>query len=94
MTAINEIAPDLFRLSMPYTRQTEDILRSLAGLKPQTLAVRHGSLYRGQGERLLTGLAGVIRENFDQAAPCAAPDSDPATPVGNSVVTERPPTVS
>jgi flavorubredoxin len=51
---------------MPYTRATEGVLRSLAELKPETLAVMHGSSYRGQGEHLLTELAGVIKENFDQ----------------------------
>jgi flavorubredoxin len=52
---------------MPYTRSTEKVLRSLADLKPETLAVMHGSSYRGPGDRLLTDLAGVIRENFDRA---------------------------
>ena len=52
---------------MPYTRQTEGVLRSLAGLKPEALAVMHGSSYLGPGDLLLTELAGVIRENFDQA---------------------------
>jgi flavorubredoxin len=51
---------------MPYTRQTEGVLRSLAGLKPQTLAVMHGSSYVGPAERLLIDLGGVIREHFDQ----------------------------
>ena len=52
---------------IPYTRETEGVLKSLAGLKPETLAVMHGSSYVGQGDRLLTGLASVINENFDQA---------------------------
>jgi flavorubredoxin len=52
---------------MPYTRQTEGVLRSLAELKPETLAVMHGSSYRGQCDRLLTDLAGVIKDEFDQA---------------------------
>jgi flavorubredoxin len=52
---------------MPYTRATEGVLRSLAELKPETLAVMHGSSYRGAGERLLTELAGVIKESFDRA---------------------------
>ena len=52
---------------MPYTRQTEGVLCSLAGLKPETLADMHGSSYIGQADRLLTDLAGVIKENFDQA---------------------------
>ncbi len=51
---------------MPYTRQTEGVLHSLAELKPQTLAVMHGSSYIGPGERLLSDLAGVIKETFDQ----------------------------
>jgi hypothetical protein len=52
---------------MVYTRQTEAVLRSLADLKPETLAVMHGSSYIGPGDRLLTGLAGVIKETFDRA---------------------------
>ncbi len=43
---------------MPYTRQTEGVLRSLADLKPETLAVMHGSSYIGQCDQLLTDLAG------------------------------------
>jgi flavorubredoxin len=49
---------------IPYTRQTDGILRSLAELKPETLAVMHGSSYVGRGDRLLAGLAGVIKEIF------------------------------
>jgi flavorubredoxin len=52
---------------MPYTRQTEGVLRSLAQLRPETLAVMHGSSYIGQGDRLLTDLAGAIKDNFDRA---------------------------
>jgi len=52
---------------MPYTRQTEGVLHSLAGLKPDTLAVMHGSSYRGPCDRLLRDLAGVIKEEFDPA---------------------------
>jgi flavorubredoxin len=51
---------------MPYTRQTEGVLRSLADLKPETLAVMHGSSYSGPADSLLTGLAGVIKEIFDR----------------------------
>lgn len=51
---------------MPYTRQTEGILRSLAELKPETLAVMHGSSYRGPCDKLLTDLAGVIKQEFDK----------------------------
>jgi len=52
---------------MPYTRQTEGLLRSLAALKPETLAVMHGSSYIGQADQLLIDLAGVLKESFDQA---------------------------
>jgi flavorubredoxin len=49
---------------MPYTRQTEGVLRGLAALDPATLAVMHGSSYTGKSGTLLTGLAGVIKESF------------------------------
>jgi len=52
---------------MPYTRQTEGVLRSLAELKPATLAVMHGASYQGAGDRMLTDLAGVIRNTFEAA---------------------------
>ena len=51
---------------IPYTRRSEGVLRSLAELKPETLAVMHGSSYIGQGDKVLTGLAEVIREIFDK----------------------------
>lgn len=51
---------------MPYTRQTEGVLQSLAALKPEALAVMHGSSYLGACDRLLTSLAGVIKEEFDK----------------------------
>jgi hypothetical protein len=50
---------------MPYTRQTEGVLRALAGLRPATLAVMHGSSFIGDGGRLLNDLSGVIRATFD-----------------------------
>lgn len=51
---------------MPYTRSTDGVLRRLADLKPETLAVMHGSSFRGNGSRQLTELAEVIRESFDR----------------------------
>jgi flavorubredoxin len=51
---------------MPYMRQTAGVLRSLAELKPEVLAVMHGSSYRGTCDKLLTDLAGVIKEEFDK----------------------------
>jgi hypothetical protein len=52
---------------MPYTPATEGVLRSLAELKPGTLAVMHGSSFRGPADRQLIELAGVVKENFDRA---------------------------
>jgi hypothetical protein len=43
------------------------VLKSLADLKPETLAVMHGSTFVGQCDRLLTSLASEIKENFAQA---------------------------
>ncbi len=54
---------------MPYTRQTEGVLRGLADLKPETLAVMHGSSYIGQSDKLLVDLAGVISESFGETIP-------------------------
>jgi len=50
---------------MPYTSQTEGVLRGLADLEPETLAVMHGSAYIGKSGRLLADLAGVIKESFN-----------------------------
>ena len=52
---------------MPYTRQTEGVLRSLAELRPETLAAMHGSSYIGRCDQLLSQLAGVVKETFDPA---------------------------
>jgi hypothetical protein len=49
---------------MPYTHATKNVLGQLATLRPQTLAVMHGSSFAGDGAKQLTGLAGVIEENF------------------------------
>jgi len=52
---------------MPYTVQTEGVLRGLAALQPETLAVMHGSSYIGRSDKLLTDLAGVIKDEFGKA---------------------------
>jgi hypothetical protein len=51
---------------MPYTSQTAGVLQSLADLKPDRLAVMHGSSYAGACDRSLRDLAGVIQEAFDR----------------------------
>ena len=50
---------------VPYTIKTEGVLRGLAELKPEALAVMHGSSFVGPCDRLLNGLAGVIKEAFE-----------------------------
>ena len=49
---------------LPYTPMTEGILKKLAGLKPKTLAIMHGSSFTGDGEQALLGLSTVLRETF------------------------------
>jgi flavorubredoxin len=49
---------------MPYTPYTDATLRRLAELGPQTLALMHGSTYRGDGRSAILELAGVIREKL------------------------------
>jgi flavorubredoxin len=45
---------------MPYTATTDATLRRLAALEPRTLAVMHGSSYRGDGGAALRGLADAL----------------------------------
>ncbi len=42
-------------------------MRSLADLKPESLAVMHGPSYAGPCDGLLSGLAEVIRGSFEGA---------------------------
>lgn len=55
-----------FAYATPYTPQTERVLRSLASLKPQRLAIMHGSSFAGDGERALCDLATVIKETLGE----------------------------
>lgn len=52
---------------MPYTQATEGVLRALAALQPETLAVMHGSSFHGAADQQLVGLAGALQETFDRA---------------------------
>lgn len=47
---------------MPYTPYTDQALQRLAGLSPRTLAVMHGSSFRGDGGSEIRELAVVIKE--------------------------------
>ncbi|MGH8609047.1 MAG: MBL fold metallo-hydrolase [Gammaproteobacteria bacterium] len=46
---------------MPYTPYTYSTLHRLAALKPRTLAVMHGSSFRGNGEKAILDLAAVTK---------------------------------
>jgi flavorubredoxin len=47
---------------MPYTPYTESTLRRLAALEPRTLALMHGTSFRGQGRVAILELAEVVKE--------------------------------
>jgi hypothetical protein len=47
---------------MPYTPYTDSTLRRLAELEPRTLALMHGSSFRGDCRKAIQDLAIVIRE--------------------------------
>lgn len=49
---------------MPYTPYTDSTLRRLADLEPRTLALMHGSSFRGDGRTAILDLAGVIQEKL------------------------------
>lgn len=62
---------EAFRAPMDYyahAPQTGAILEKLAGEKPTTLAVMHGSAWRGDGARLLRELAVALRVRASAAA--------------------------
>jgi flavorubredoxin len=47
---------------LPYTAFTDGIFQRLAALEPTTLAVMHGSSYRGDGRKAILDLAVVVRD--------------------------------
>jgi len=49
---------------MPYTPYTDATLHRLADLEPQTLALMHGSTFRGDCRTAILDLAGVIKEKI------------------------------
>ena len=52
---------------MPYTPYTDSTLQRLADLEPRTLAVMHGSSFRGDGRSAIQDLAAVIKETLGKA---------------------------
>jgi hypothetical protein len=47
---------------MAYTPYTDQTMQRLADLAPRTLALMHGSTFRGDGRRAILDLAEVIKE--------------------------------
>ncbi len=56
---------------MPYTPYTDSTLHRLAGLKPSTLAVMHGSSFRGDGGKAILDLAAVIKDLLSKPEACS-----------------------
>jgi hypothetical protein len=52
---------------VPYSGRTDRAMRTLAELKPRTLAAMHGSTYVGDGERALLDLNDVLRQIFGES---------------------------
>jgi flavorubredoxin len=57
---------------MPFTPYTMSTLQRLAALSPRTLAVMHGSSFRGDGGAAILRLADVIKETLDKPEPSAS----------------------
>jgi flavorubredoxin len=53
---------------MPYTPYTDRTLRRLADLHPRTLALMHGSTFRGDGSKAILDLAKVLKETLGKPA--------------------------
>lgn len=52
--------------SIPYTPLTDGTLKKLADLRPQRLAVMHGSSFSGEGERALRELAVMLKATMGE----------------------------
>ena len=52
----------------PYTPYTEELFKRLAALKPERLAIMHGSSFEGDGAQALSDLAVVFKETFGATA--------------------------
>jgi len=63
-TSITEGMAGPLAKDMPYTPYTDATLRRVAELEPRTLALMHGTSFRGDGRRAILDLAGVIQEKL------------------------------
>ena len=71
-TSITEGMAGPLAHDMPYTPYTDENFRRLADLYPSTLALMHGSSFRGDGRRAILDLAGVIKDKLS-IADCRLP---------------------
>ncbi len=62
--AMREYQAGILAEYVPYTPLTSQNLRKLAELNPRTLAIMHGSSFRGDGVRALQDLDVALREVF------------------------------
>jgi len=60
--AIRESAQGPLAHDLPYTPSTDATLRRLADLEPTTLAIMHGSSFRGDGGAAIRALASVLHD--------------------------------
>lgn len=63
-TSITEGMAGPLANDMPYTPYTDATLHRLADLEPRTLALMHGTSFRGDGRRAILDLAGIIQEKL------------------------------
>ena len=63
----------------PYTHYTGRLFHKLAELKPERLAIMHGSSFDGDGARALLDLASGFKEVFGQDAPSTADEGRGST---------------
>jgi flavorubredoxin len=66
--SIREGASGPMAKDMPYTPYTNATLQRLAALEPRTLALMHGSTFRGDGRKAILDLAMVIEETLGQSS--------------------------
>jgi flavorubredoxin len=63
--AIEEAQGGPFAHSLPWTPRTRAMMERLASLAPTTLAVMHGSAFRGDGAKALSELCQVFAKTYD-----------------------------
>jgi flavorubredoxin len=62
--ALREYQAGVLAEYAPYTHYTDQLFQKLAALKPERLAIMHGSSFEGDGARALGDLALVFKELF------------------------------